>query len=531
MLLAALAVGHSAYVCSQVLSAAPEYRIQFIPDDAFYYLVLAKNFVLQRQWTFDSGVSLTTGFHPLWAYVLTALYAATHAAGERFVTLSSSLSFGLALPAALAAAFYAVRIKNPFPVLLLLLFSLSRNVSLNLVSAVEWSLVVVLAAAYCIGFGASANRLKKSNLAGILLCGFLGSLARTDFGLLAAALVAAALFGAGTAAGRQRLFRAALGLGGAVAGVAAGWLRNYASTGQLLQSSAMMKGFWARTLGASGNPIYITTEILSLFGEAPRLKVLLAATAILALAAIGLGIWVFRPTREPHPCHGADGDSGNARILWVGALFAIVGYVVLYSFGWAVQNWYTANLIVPVFLALSLPIGCARRHQPVAVFANGFLVLLVCAQAYGGARLFSMPEWPWQATMYRAGHSIGDAAPDGRIGSWNAGIIGYYSGGRVVNLDGLVNNDIYEHAVLNTLPEYIAARQIAYLLDSEILMFPPYRKRGGYDRPDFLRRLAVVKQFEPASARYGKLTLFRVLATEADEPVTVALRRLAAPPE
>lgn len=43
--------------------------ITVIPDDAFYYLKLAKNYSHFGEWTFD-GQNSTTGFHPLWANLL-----------------------------------------------------------------------------------------------------------------------------------------------------------------------------------------------------------------------------------------------------------------------------------------------------------------------------------------------------------------------------------------------------------------------------------------------------------------------------
>lgn len=43
--------------------------IQRIPDDAFYYLVTARNFASSGKWTFD-GTEPASGFHLLWGYLL-----------------------------------------------------------------------------------------------------------------------------------------------------------------------------------------------------------------------------------------------------------------------------------------------------------------------------------------------------------------------------------------------------------------------------------------------------------------------------
>ena len=48
-------------------------RVQMMPDDAFYYFVLAKHFAQTGLWSFD-GAAPSTGFHPLWAYLLAAVF-------------------------------------------------------------------------------------------------------------------------------------------------------------------------------------------------------------------------------------------------------------------------------------------------------------------------------------------------------------------------------------------------------------------------------------------------------------------------
>jgi hypothetical protein len=71
------AAGYYAWTLAHVLSLSPRDRVGFIPDDSFYYLTLARNFATQGQWSFDSGVSRTNGFHLLHAYVLAAVFSNT----------------------------------------------------------------------------------------------------------------------------------------------------------------------------------------------------------------------------------------------------------------------------------------------------------------------------------------------------------------------------------------------------------------------------------------------------------------------
>jgi hypothetical protein len=88
--------------------------------------------------------------------------------------------------------------------------------------------------------------------------------------------------------------------------------------------------------------------------------------------------------------------------------------------------------------------------------------------------------WPWQVHMYDAGVYLHDHPMTARVGSWNAGIIGYYQGGSVVNIDGLVNNDIYPYAAGNDLAAYWDRKAIRYVVDfDEVVDEPKYRRRNG----------------------------------------------------
>lgn len=58
--------------------------------------------------------------------------------------------------------------------------------------------------------------------------------------------------------------------------------------------------------------------------------------------------------------------------------------------------------------------------------------------------------------------------PDARIGSFNSGIIGYYSDRTVVNLDGVVNNEAAAAIRINQLLRHIRQMNIEYVVDFDI---------------------------------------------------------------
>lgn len=511
------ALSFSIWVACLVLSATPENRIQFVPDDAFYYLTLARNFATQGRWTFDSGISLTSGFHPLYAYFLAALYRTLRPAAEQFVLLSVLFSYLLILPSYAMSAVFAYRARNLVPALLLLVFMLSRNVSLNSIAGVEWTSAILFSSLYCTLFALlSGSESRAAN--GLLFgCALLGTLARSDCGLLHAGVVVGALANWLATRERRPLVRAAAGFGGAVLGVFVVSAHGYLISGEVLQSSARMKALWLHVYGPSFGPIVRT--MLALFGSRSN-SVAAVATAALGCLALALGAHRFltifsrrRPSRpHPSPSLGNNVNSG-IRILWLGCVIAIAGYVLLYSLNpAALQNWYSANLVVPLFLAVALPLANGEPSRPAVIVATVLLATLGITQARRAISFSRTPEWPHQVFMYRAGNELRTPRFARGVGSWNAGIIGYYQGGTVVNIDGLVNNDIYPYAVRNALPEYIDAKAIVELVDFEVMLSgADYRKRGGYDRPDFLARLEPERVFGGTPPGQNQLTLYRVL--------------------
>jgi hypothetical protein len=100
---------------------------------------------------------------------------------------------------------------------------------------------------------------------------------------------------------------------------------------------------------------------------------------------------------------------------------------------------------------------------------------------------------------------------DRKVGSFNSGIIGYYQGGEVVNLDGLANNDIFRYAAENQLPSYLAEKSIGYILDSADMFHDDgLRLRGGYNDPQFLSRLEPIIVFDDLPSGWKHFTLYGI---------------------
>ena len=80
-----------------------------------------------------------------------------------------------------------------------------------------------------------------------------------------------------------------------------------------------------------------------------------------------------------------------------------------------------------------------------------------------------LPEEALYAVRYEMCQWLRKNIPEDRVlASWNAGQLGFFSGHRVVNLDGLVNSKEYYDSVLSgrePLSRYLNRSNVSYLVD------------------------------------------------------------------
>ncbi len=428
LLLIASAGRYSVWGACRVLIMVPEYRVQYVPDDTFCYLALARNYARSGLWTFDSGNSLTSGFHLLHAYVLAGLYRLLLPTPERFVQIAVFMSWLVLLPAMVLAAVFAVRHRLLVAAMAIFVLITARNVALSMVSAVEWSWVVSASAIYCTMLSQSSKLTTSSRRSlSHFACGFLGSVARTDYGLLPAVLFVASLLGLGGQGAKRRLLDASMGLAGTCGGVPMVLAHNQAVTGQMLQSSARMKNLWLSTIEPSFAP-YVRLVLGSL-GDLSPVPVVLGALLLFLAFAQGIRTYVSGMVRSLWSADRSDSEVDLEATMWLGGLLALVGYGVFYSlFATDAQNWYSASLLVPLFMVLCLPFARTRPHDRLGIAGIELFLLLGLCQVQSMGSLFTRPEWSHQVAMYEAGNYLRGAGLAGAIGSWNAGIIGYYEG-------------------------------------------------------------------------------------------------------
>lgn len=503
--------------------AAPEVlQVQFIPDDGYYYLTLARNFIRFGQWTFDGGISLTSGFHLILAYTLAGFYKILHPSLEDFVRMGVGFSALITTITVLIAWWLGRRERDAYFYIGLTLVIGSRSFLLNSASITEWSLVILIAGLYCAFFYWENSHNGKWTIPFML--GLLGSLARSDFGLFPLSFLLSAMFVTWRRQIRSTLLNASSGLVGAVMGVGLILLHNFITTGDFVQSSALMKSHWAQ-FGSQRvySAMTLGLDVLGIdLGFASFERSIFLIGVFFASGALTLIVLAKLTGHNNLPVSVFKLDSQRLtrdRILVLFAVICLAGYSMFYINNGATQNWYTAGLTWPVFIlfvAMARYLGqrILDQHHFTAIWLSLFTMVSLGVQLSSlyPISAYTAP-WPHQQFNLEAGQYLAQNPPDAYVGSWNAGVMGYYLDGTgLVNIDGLVNNDIYPYAVSNDLPSYLRLKDIKYILDFENMFQPPFPMRGGYNDANFLYHLEPLKVFDQGQfIEFKYLRLYRII--------------------
>ncbi len=504
--------------------------ITIVPDDAFYYLSLARHYAQSGIWTFDGGVSRTSGFHPLHAYVCALIFRLWPSLEVMPLLL---LHAWIGVVATAVGLWFLLRVVDRHlgdtATLGIVVVSTSSNFLVQSTSAMEWHWVVLFASLTI--FAVTEGRTRLAVAAGMA-----GALSRSDFPLLTVAAVGAGLFVA-RRGGDRRLLRSSLwAFAGAVCGFCLLTAHNYSIAHEIVQSSARIKAFWGKSEGyqprygfeIAARAASPGSILIEMGNHTIKLVAALHAAALVVLFAL---LRFFPPARPARP-------AGDVRpFLLALAVLATTGFALLYgTTAAAIQTWYTANFVVPVSLLYALALAPARwRPAAPALFVPAALFAVV------GLRDADKPGLPGDIHNMDAGLWLKEHGPAGRVGTWNAGIINYFEGGHVVNIDGLTNNDVVPYILADKLHCYLYENDIRHVMDWQDMLTatcsrarcPNYPALGGYTSGLFARSLEpeYVVATVQASGFDTSLRLYSVdMDLLAREGACRAPRGRAAPP-
>jgi hypothetical protein len=267
--------------------------------------------------------------------------------------------------------------------------------------------------------------------------------------------VACACFGIATGVWRY-LFRSMAGLAGASVGLGMVFAHNYWFGRQLLSGSIKAKALWAARLGYQLHPSIETA--LDTLGRTRKLSLLVA----LGVAAATLLRWLqHRRTATGRLEVKSRTLTRDDMLFMLAGSGAIALYTVVYGADGGIQPWYTASFVIPFVLALG-PLFGFLESDAFAQSCAAIGIAILCARNLPQA---FQPLWSHQYNMLAMSDYLRQHPVEGEIESWNAGILGYFLDGGIVNLDGVMNDQIYPYMLGDRLVEYLDTMNVKYVAD------------------------------------------------------------------
>ena len=435
-------------------------------DDSFYYFQIARNLAAGHFSTFDGGITQTNGYHPVWLLLITPF----HWFMDAETALFGIKAFEIVLIAgAVLLIVVAARLAGqPWLLLFAMLPLFYGNTVLFM--GMEAAAALFMLGLLFLTLGLYARRPSRWRW---LLAAVAFALPWARLEYVAISLTATAALGAivawrqeppddataGPMAWRCRVTSATtVPFLGALAGIAAYFAYNWLVFDGLVPVSGVVKAAWSQRFFGDGYSLFQNFQN-ALAVPAFRYPLLVAVEVCVYAPLVW---WLTRRARS---------QGWLLLAFLVGAFSLGVGHIAKF-----VQTVLTVHpdlqkhfpwYYVPAYLleALIVPVRCyvvmclIRRYIPwrraarllsLSVVSMGVVVLLAQSRFTEPFRFVdrsssSIAQYArWAQVMYSGTQVANCILPEGSIiGSWDAGVAGYFSRFPVVNLDGLVNSYDY----------------------------------------------------------------------------------------
>ena len=462
------------------------------PDDAYYYLQIARNIAHGHNVTFD-GETVTNGFHPLWMMLITPVFfvvdgnnmpvhiiltmgAVLGAATVFLIYVVVQRLTGSAFAALIGAGFYALHPATVADSV----NGVESAVTVFMFVVVVWRFLDLLA---LVDEGTSWSRARSAAfgaLAGLMI------LARTDMSFVVVAMI---LFLAIRRNPRDHWAQYGLILGTCALVLLPFVVWSLVANGTVVQVSGIASAWLGRNVYLANHGRAWTTQFghslqltkLALYDNFMHLYVVPRSSPIWPVAALIAFVAVLL-TVAPLRGHRTSPFRSRAAVIFVPAAGLIVAIVFHAGIRWHVRSWYYApgGATLAMFIGLGVDhvvresrelVGRFKREQ--AAFAVLALQAGIAVVLLAFYRPSTQERWLFysgiqgiQSNILETAYWLDANTPkDARIGAPNAGILGYYSNRTVVNLDGVVNTDALDAIQAGRPGQYVRDKRIEYLVD------------------------------------------------------------------
>ena len=506
------------------------------PDDAFYYFQIAYNLAEGKFSTFDGGITQTNGYHPIWMLLITPFYWIFDKEAAVFAIRAFEIMLIAGGVALITAAARLARLPWYLMFAALPMLYEHRGLFKGMEAATALFMLGLFILVICL-FARNPARWRWP----LAAVAFALPWARLEYIAISLAATAALCLlewswqdsPPSPVSLRKRIhsiptLKALPSLFGAVAGVLVYFAYNRLVFGGAVPVSGAIKQEWSRQRWEQEGGY----SFLQNFQDILQLRIfdweLLVALSV--CACLLLAWWSARRSRSR--------DDWLLLAFLVGVSGVAAGHLAMFAQHVLMKHpdslfpsWY----YVPAYLVMALlvPLACAvavhvirrlvaLRSSRMAnilsatVIAAG-AVFLLFNTGYGFTpfqyvdQISRHPQHREDFTNYLGTQVMNRVLPeDSIIGSWSAGVIGYFSRFPVVNLDGLVNSYDYMRAI----SEGRAAKLHPQFGITHFANTRPANQRINatlFEGPPYLNRRGLLRQFklwsaEPAGVSSGEFS-------------------------
>ncbi len=484
-----------------------------LADDGYYYFVIARHVAQGLGPTVD-GVTLTNGFHPLWALLIVPIFAAWPAPPDLPIHLSLSLA-ALLDTATAWLGYRTVRMVTGSRKAALvsgLFYALNPMTIMESGNGLETALSTCLMA-LCFLWWVRIGRRKGNPRMAHAVLGLLAGLmvlARTD-SIFLFGLMLLVMGGHVKREGVASLLTTAL----VFAVTLLPWLAwNQLTFGTVIQSSGValpyVSHYFVRQALAQGAPL--TTVLNHFVWPVINLSFHLlwqySGLGWTALIVLWGTLRFFRPRL-------AKAHRPDILAVWRPFALAVLAAALVLGFHTFYRLYPRSWYYVPMTWAVSLLVGptlarVSAALRPITRWGRateglvvGGLLLVFALQ---GMKTWRAGFYPWQIDMYRAAQWVAEnTAPSDVIGAFNAGLQAYHSGRTVVSLDGVTNPDAFRAIREKRLLAYARQRGIRYIVDYEAYIRNTY---GPFMGPGYPEQLKLAETLSPPHPAYGPVVVY-----------------------
>jgi hypothetical protein len=486
----------SIFQLAKFLKADLPAQLSYVSDDTFYYLKICLNRAHLGMWSFD-GINATTGFHLLHAFLLILIIKIFGVSGINLMIGAVLISFLAYCGSSIMVFLISKRILDKTYAFLFCGIWIGNLYNIRgYLTGMEFGLVLLMSTSFFLVLTVLLDERSSSNtgirtplnLSFLFLISFLLCLTRTDLVFLGVVfslvLLLCYFLLRATDPSRALLLRTTglITLAGTVISMVTVSAFCYTVTGQFMQNSGKIKRIWAH-IDAAQNMVsnyditVIAVNFVRVSGNILRYTVLVTYQPFVMISLGALICYLLVVILRRVKSLTSTPKIETVTILFIGACCHMLITIAYYSVSLPglQPRWYYAKVFWSLLFVLLYIIFCFRAvdFKPKlfwtrASFDGKWFIfpIFVIVLVNNVIRIASFEgSWKHQKEMYAAAKMLQQLPKDAQVGSWNAGILGYFSDRTVINLDGLVNSGIEDYARRRRLDQYIEDNNIEYIAD------------------------------------------------------------------